>query len=60
MVNKNINTLFIEVDPSFTRLRSSRIASMIGTNGGYVDGDKATGVQGVWEIPKTEPYNSVW
>lgn len=43
-----------KVDPSFTRLRSSRIASMIGTNGGYVDGDKATGVQGVWEIPKAE------
>ena len=43
-----------KVDPAFTRLRSSRIASMIGTNGGFVDGDKATGVQGVWQIPKDE------
>lgn len=43
-----------KVDPSFTKIRSSRIASMIGTNGGYIDGDKATGVQGVWEIPKSE------
>lgn len=43
-----------KVDPSFTKIRSSRIASMIGTNGGYIDGDKATGVQGVWEIPKDE------
>ena len=43
-----------KVDPAFTRLRSSRIASMIGTNGGFVDGDKATGVQGVWQIPKNE------
>lgn len=47
------------VDPTFTKLRSSRIASMIGTNGGYIDGDKATGVQGVWEIPKGElPSNA--
>lgn len=43
-----------KVDPTFTKIRSSRIASMIGTNGGYIDGDKATGVQGVWEIPKSE------
>ncbi len=41
-----------KVDPSFTRMRSARIASMIGTNGGYVDEDKATGVQGVWQIEK--------
>ena len=40
--------------PNFSRLRTARIASMIGTNGGYIDGDKATGVQGVWEIPKSE------
>ncbi len=38
----------------FTKIRTSRIASMIGTNGGYVDGDKATGVQGVWQIPTDE------
>ena len=43
-----------EKNPSMTRLRSSRIASMIGTNGGYLDGDKATGVQGVWEIDKSD------
>ncbi len=41
-------------NPNFSRLRTARIASMIGTNGGYIDGDKATGVQGVWEIPKSE------
>ena len=41
-------------NPNFSRLRTARIASMIGTNGGYIDGDKATGVQGVWEIPKNE------
>ena len=39
---------------SFSKIRTSRIASMIGTNGGYVSGDKATGVQGVWEIPTDE------
>lgn len=42
------------VDDTFTKIRSARIASMIGTNGGYIDGDKATGVQGVWEISKDQ------
>ncbi len=32
------------------RVRSSRIASMIGTNGGFIDNKKGMGVQGVWEI----------
>ena len=41
-------------NPDMSRIRSSRIASMIGTNGGYYDGTKATGVQGVWEIDKSD------
>lgn len=32
------------------RMRASRIASMIGTNGGFAENKKAYGVQGVWEI----------
>ncbi|MFI3241268.1 MAG: hypothetical protein R3Y43_01725 [Alphaproteobacteria bacterium] len=31
-------------------MRASRIASMIGTNGGFVDGDTVKGVQGIWSI----------
>ena len=45
-------------NPDMSRIRSSRIASMIGTNGGFFDGNKATGVQGVWEIPKADLPNS--
>lgn len=41
-------------NPDMSRIRSSRIASMIGTNGGFYDGEKATGVQGVWEIEKAD------
>ena len=41
-------------NPELSRLRSARIASMIGTNGGFLDGNKATGVQGVWEIDKAD------
>lgn len=44
-------------NPDLSRIRSSRIASMIGTNGGYFDGEKATGVQGVWEIQKDDLPN---
>ena len=47
-----------ENNPDLSRIRSSRIASMIGTNGGFYDGEKATGVQGVWEIEKDELPNS--
>lgn len=32
------------------RVRASRIASMIGTNGGFAENKTAYGVQGVWEI----------
>lgn len=45
-------------NPDLSRIRSSRIASMIGTNGGFYDGEKATGVQGVWEIAKADLPNS--
>ena len=46
-----------DANPNMSRIRSSRIASMIGTNGGYFDGEKATGVQGVWEIEKNDLPN---
>lgn len=35
---------------SLPMLRSSRIASMIGSNGGYTQGNVGNGVQGVWKI----------
>ncbi len=44
-------------NPDMSRIRSSRIASMIGTNGGFFDGEKATGVQGAWEIEKADLPN---
>ncbi len=44
-------------NPNLSRIRSSRIASMIGTNGGFFDGEKATGVQGVWELDKNDLPN---
>lgn len=45
-------TGFLLGDPKtpLSMLRASRIASMIGSNGGYTDGDVANGVQGVWKI----------
>lgn len=51
-------TAFVVAEPkekgNFPMLRASRIASMVGTNGGYaqVSGDKVTvnGVQGIWTI----------
>lgn len=54
---KNSATLtgFIIADPknkdAVSMLRSSRIASMIGANGGYTKGNVGNGVQGVWNIP---------
>lgn len=52
---KGLTTVLLTVPGSgatnMTKLRSSRIASMIGTNGGYVEGNMAKGVQGVWEVP---------
>lgn len=36
------------------RVRASRIASMIGTNGGFADNKVGYGVQGVWEIDLDE------
>ena len=52
---KGLTTVLLTVPGSgaanMTKLRSSRIASMIGTNGGYIEGDMAKGVQGVWEVP---------
>lgn len=39
-----------KADTGIPLLRASRIASMIGSNGGYTQGDKANGVQGIWRI----------
>ena len=45
-------TGFIVADPKFEipMIRASRIASMIGSNGGYTLGQVGNGVQGVWKI----------
>lgn len=52
---KGLTTVLLTVPGSgavnMSKLRSSRIASMIGTNGGYIEGNLAKGVQGVWEVP---------
>lgn len=52
---KGLTTVLLTVPGSgaanMSKLRSSRIASMIGTNGGYIEGNMAKGVQGVWEVP---------
>lgn len=51
---QDINALtgFILADPKFEipMIRASRIASMIGSNGGYTQGKEANGVQGVWKV----------
>lgn len=52
-VNTNASlTGFIIADPKtpLPMLRSARIASMIGSNGGYTQGKEGLGVQGVWRI----------
>ena len=45
-------TGFIVADPKFESpmIRASRIASMMGSNGGYTLGQVGNGVQGVWKI----------
>ncbi len=45
-------TGFMIADPKneLPMVRASRIASMIGSNGGYAQGGTANGVQGVWKI----------
>ena len=45
-------TGFLLGNPSspLSMLRASRIASMIGSNGGYTEGQTGNGVQGVWKI----------
>ncbi|MBQ8677311.1 MAG: hypothetical protein IJ529_02440, partial [Alphaproteobacteria bacterium] len=50
-------TGFVKATPKIAEelgnVRSSRIASMIGSNGGYVTGGGATamGAQGIWQVP---------
>ena len=47
-------TGFIIADPKMEEgiplIRASRIAAMIGSNGGYTQGNKGNGVQGIWTI----------
>lgn len=41
------------------QVRASRIASMIGSNGGYViDGNTVMGAQGIWSVPVNEFNNN--
>ena len=55
---KRVITAFLATDPkegdTFPKLRAARIASMIGSNGGFinVNGDKASamGTQGIWGV----------
>lgn len=50
---KKTITAFLVANPTTTdlpALRSSRIASMIGSNGGYIEGNKGNGVQGIWTV----------
>lgn len=52
--NRQMLTGFLVAQPrqgsDFPKIRASRISSLIGGNGGYVEGDKAYGVQGIWTI----------
>ena len=36
------------------QVRASRIASMVGSNGGYVTGNTAMGAQGIWSVPTNQ------
>ncbi len=51
-------TGFIIADPKLDTgippVRASRIASMIGSNGGYTQGNVGNGVQGIWRIEDIE------
>lgn len=53
----NSITSFVEFPKSIDigEMRAARIASMVGSNGGYVDSNQnAKGVGGVWSLTKTE------
>ncbi len=50
---KKTITAFLVANPNnetLPMIRASRIASMVGSNGGYVDGNKGNGVQGIWTL----------
>ncbi|MBO5442483.1 MAG: hypothetical protein J6A33_01695 [Alphaproteobacteria bacterium] len=50
---KKTITAFLVANPSagtLPMIRASRIASMVGSNGGYVDGNRGNGVQGIWTL----------
>lgn len=50
---KKTITAFLVANPTgndLPALRSSRIASMIGSNGGYIEGNRGNGVQGIWGV----------
>lgn len=39
-----------KIGSDFPRIRASRISSMVGGNGGYIENNEAFGVQGLWGI----------
>ncbi len=50
---KKTITAFLVANPStgtLPMIRASRIASMVGSNGGYVNGNQGNGVQGIWAV----------
>lgn len=56
-MTKYVLTGFVLSTPKnadFPRIRASRISSMVGGNGGYVEDNEAFGVQGLWGINDIE------
>ncbi len=51
-------TSFIVIGPKnpddFSTKRAARVASMVGSNGGYVTDNVAMGAQGIWSVPGAE------
>lgn len=64
---KRVITAFLVTQPragvELSKVRASRIASMIGSNGGYIskDGDafKGNGAQGIWTVPNIKTDLSI-
>lgn len=64
---KRVITAFLVTQPragvELSKVRASRIASMIGSNGGYIskDGDvfKGNGAQGIWTVPNIKSDLSI-
>ncbi len=57
VIRQDLSALIVatpSIGESMPRVRASRIASMIGTNGGFADNKVGYGVQGVWKIDLDE------